>query len=283
MSIAGPTPFIRNPATDIRVMEADADGPVRIMVSAYSAVHGFTETMLDRSDQPALAAALALAAGRVDVLEGLSPGVALPLWGSGLIILPPEQVPAFAPARFAISPDGFTATGFTLIPDCLTPAMVGVLAAYYRGQVDSGAARLSNGGIDRHSLHNDPAGRVVQRVLLPAVEALVGRPVKPSYSYASLYRHGAELPVHTDRSQCKYTLSLLIDHQPVPADGVSPWAIQIHPQSGADPVDCFQSLGGGILFRGQDLSHGRRPLPADEICWTLLVHYVDADSTGSLD
>lgn len=283
MSIVGPTAFIRNPATDIRVMEADADGPVRIMVSTYSAAHGFSETMLDRSDQPALTAALALAAGRVDVLEGLSPGVALPLWGSGLIVLPPEQAPAFAPARFAACPDAFAADSFALLRDCLTPAMVDILAAYYRAQVESGGARLSTGSVDRRHLHNDPAGRVVQRVLLPAVAALVGAPVKPSYSYASLYREGAMLPVHKDRPQCKYTLSLLIDHQPVPTDGISPWAIQVYARPDAEPIDCFPSLGGGILFRGCDLPHGRKPLAADETCWTLLVHYVDADFTGSLD
>ena len=89
------------------------------------------------------------------------------------------------------------------------------------------------------------------------------------------------LPVHTDRPQCKYTLSLLIDHQPAPADGISPWAIQIHVRPGADPVDCFQSLGGGVLFRGCELPHGRQPLAVDETCWTLLAHYVDF--AGSLD
>lgn len=282
--MAAPTAFIRNPATDVRVVETDADGPLCIVVSAYSALKGFTETVLDRAaEEPAFRAALDLAAGREAVLAGLSPDIALALWGSGLIILPPERAAPFAPSRFTASADAFAADGFALLRDCLTPAMVDILAAHYRAQVDRGAARLSQGRVDRRHLHNDPAGRVVQRALVPAVAALVGVPVKPSYSYASLYREGATLPVHTDRPQCKYTLSLLIDHQPVPADGISPWALQVHARPHAEPVDCFQSLGGGILFRGCDLPHGRQPLAADETCWTLLAHYVDADFTGSLD
>ncbi len=283
MNNAPPTAFIRNPAADIRAVATDADGPLRIVVSAYSMLNGFTETMLDRDGEPAFAAALALGAGREDVLNRLSPDMTLPLWGSGLIVLPQEKAPDFAPLRFAASPEGFARDGFTPLADCLTPAMVAILAAHYKTQVDSGAAPLSPGNIDRHHLHNDAAGRVVQRSLLPAVEALVGAPVKPSYSYASLYREGATLPVHTDRQQCEYTLSLLIDHSPLPADGISPWGLQIHPRSGAAPIDCFQSLGGGMLFRGRELPHGRKTLPPDETCWTLLVHYVDADFAGSLD
>lgn len=277
------TSFTRNPATDIRVVATDADGPLRIIISAYSMLSGFRETVLERDGDPAFAAALDLGAGRDDVLDRLSPDIALALWGSGLIVLPPEKMPAFAPSRFGASPDRFAADGFAQLPGCLTPAMTDILAAHYRTQVDSGAAQLSPGNIDRRQLHNDPAGRVVQRSLLPAVEALVGAPIKPSYSYASLYRQGATLPVHTDRQQCEYTLSLLIDHQPLPANGISPWPIQLHTRSGAAPVECFQSLGSGVLFRGRDLPHGRQTLPPDETCWTLLVHYVDADFSGSLD
>lgn len=282
MPQAGPTAFMRNPNVFVRLLEIDAAGPSRIIVSAYSAMRGFMETLLDRSDPSAFAAVLALARGE-DILDRLSPDIALTLWGSGLIILPPERLPAFAAERFAAAPEDFAANHFALVPDCLTPAMVAILAAYYREQVESGAAPLSKSDVDRRSLHNDPAARVVQQALLPAVAALVGAAVKSSYTYASLYREGAVLPVHVDRSQCEYTLSLLIDHQPSPADGISPWAIEIYPQAGAQPIACLQSLGGGILFRGRKLPHGRQPLPAGQSCWTLLLHYVDADFDGPLD
>lgn len=283
VNMAHPMAFIRNPATDVRVVEADAKGARRIVACAWSAMQGFTETALDRDGQPAFTAALDLAAGRDAVLDRLSPAMALALWRMSLIILPPEKPPAFAPDRFTAAADVFAAERFILLHGCLAPAMVGILAAHYGAQLDNGTARLSTGSVDRWSLHNDPAGRVVLRALLPAVAALVGVPVKPSYSYASLYREGAVLPVHTDRPQCEYTLSVLIDHQPMPADGVSPWALRIHAGPDTEPVDCFPRLGGGILFCGRKLPHGRKPLPATETCWTLLLHYVDADFAGPLD
>ncbi|HEV7287634.1 hypothetical protein [Sphingomonas sp.] len=277
-----PIPFIRNPVSDVRVVESDSDGAARIIISAYSVVNGFTEAVLERAGEPAFAAALDIAADQ-GALDRLSPELALALWASGLIVLPAEVAHGFAPARFAAASGDFARDGFALLTDCLTPAIVDILARHYRAAIENGAVGMSDGQVDRWQLHNDPAGRVVQRALLPAVAALVGVPVKPSYCYASLYRQGAVLPVHTDRLQCEYTLSVLIDHHPAPTNGVSPWAIQIYPHPDAEPIDCFQSLGGGILFRGRDLPHGRKQLPADETCWTLLLHYVNADFAGALD
>ncbi len=283
MNATSPTEFIRNPAVDIRVVESDAEGPLRIVASAYSAMRGFTQTALSRNDGPAFAAMLDLAAGRDDVLRRLTPEIGMDLWGSGAIILPPEAVEEFAPQRFAVFGDAFAVDGFVVIEDCLSSRMIRLVTAHYEAQIESGAASLSQGHVDRRQMHNDPAGRVVQRALLPAVEDLVGAPLKPSYSYASLYREGAALPVHTDRPQCQFTLSLLIDHRPAPADGISPWALRIYPRHDAEPLDLFQRIGGGVLFRGRELAHGRPALPTDQTCWTLLAHYVDIDFEGTLD
>lgn len=280
--MSAPTAFLRNPVSDVRVVETDSGGASRIVVSTYSAVKGFTATILERAAGPAFAAAIEIAADQ-SALDRLSPDLVMMLWASGLIVLPPETVSAFPPSRFAASPDDFARDRFVLLADCLTPEMVDVLARHYGKAVENGDVGLADGSVDRWRLHNDPAGRAVQGALLPAVEALVGAPVKPSYCYASLYRQGAILPVHKDREQCEYTLSVLIDHKPAPPNGVSPWAIQVYPRPGAEPIDCFQSLGGGILLRGRDLPHGRKKLSADETCWTLLLHYVDADYAGPLD
>jgi len=283
MNAARPTEFIRNPAVDIRVSEFDADGPVRIVVSAYSALRGFTQTALSRDDGPAFAAMLDLAAGGDGELRRLTPEIGMELWGRGAIVLPPEATAPFAPSRFIASGEAFATDGFVTIENCLSLPMVGLLAAHYKAQIESGAALLEQGKIDRRYMHNDPAGRIVQRALLPAVEALVGAPLKPSYSYASLYREGAALPVHTDRPQCQFTLSLLIDHRPTPADGISPWALRICPRHDPAPLDIFQRIGGGFLFRGRELAHGRQALPIDQTCWTLLAHYVDLEFAGTLD
>ncbi|WP_207620708.1 hypothetical protein, partial [Oharaeibacter diazotrophicus] len=167
------------------------------------------------------------------------------------------------------------------IPACIDRATVDALVGHYRAAVARGAAPVTS-TIDRNAMHDDPAGRVVLRALLPAIEAIAGVPLKPSYSYASLYRPGASMPMHRDRAQCAYTLALAIDHRPTPADGVSPWPLTVDPGDGTPPVDHLLPIGGGVMFRGTRLLHGRGPLAPGETCWTLLLHYVDRDFDGPL-
>ena len=275
-------PFVRNPAVDARV-RGEPGRPAQIDVSAYSAARGFTKASLLRDEHPGFEAALALLADDAAVPAGLTPDAAMALWSVGLIVLPQERAASFAPAAFTTPRDYYAAHGFTLIPDCVTPAMTEALTTHYRARIAAGEMVRGDTQADRYAAHNDPAARVVQRALRPAVERIIGSPIKASYTYASLYCGGTDLPVHLDRPQCRYSISLLIDHQPLSADGVSPWAVQIYPDPEAPPVECFQSLGGGILFRGHEIRHGRARLPDDQACWVMLLHYVDADFGGSLD
>lgn len=274
----GDTQLVCNPVVDIR--RAD-DGP-DLIISSCSAVRGFIASAL-RPGQPGYATALALMNGDVPDPGALSPMDAGPLWASALLILPQEQVPAFAPPSFNLPPEPFRQRGFMEIPFCISPEMVGFLAGHYQAQVGAGTATLQANGPDRHIMNDDPAGRVVLRALLPAVQAMVGTTLRPSYSFASLYRRGASMVMHRDQVRCTYTLSVAIDHQPSPADGIAPWPLTVDPGNGEPLVDCLLPLGGGLLFRGRELRHGRKPLVADQSSWTLLLHYVDSGSEEILD
>jgi hypothetical protein len=79
-------------------------------------------------------------------------------------------------------------------------------------------------------------------------------------------------------------MSLVIDHQPIPADGLSPWPLQFFGEPGGPPLECFQPIGGGALFRGGEVRHGHpTPLPPNEQCWVMLLAYVDSSFDGPLD
>lgn len=269
-----------NPAIDIR-MAFDLAGSANLHVSAYSSVRGFIEGVLTPGEA-GYAETLAIHQERVLETYSLPVHVAGLLWRIGVLALPSERPASFAPEAFAVSPENYAERGFIEIPGCMAPSMLATLETFYRTRVAAGTMNRASRGPDRLVLHNDPAGRILQRALFPAVQALVGTPIKASYTFASLYLGGATLPIHTDRPQCAYTLSLLIDHKPTPADGLSPWALKVQSKDG-QWHDCFQRLGGGLLFQGQELLHGRGPLPADQSCWTLLLHYVDAGFDGALD
>lgn len=279
-----PGAFLRNPLADAAVRMADGE-PVHVDVSAYSLTRGFTKTRLSRGTAPGFEAVLRfLAAPDGDCASlGLSPAEALSLWQAGLVLLPQERAAAF---MLDIAPpprDGYIENGFLPLPPCVTPAALAALVRHYRTGVEKGSLPRGDRQSDRYIAHNDPAGRVVQRALHGIVERIVGSPIKGSYSYASLYCGGAVLPLHTDRPQCRYSVSLLIHQNPFPADGRSDWPVQLFPRPDAPPVECHQPVGGGLLFRGCDIPHARPALASGAECWVMLLHYVDADFDDALD
>jgi len=284
--------YIRNPLVDVVIDRAGGNGgdgePSQIVISSYSSVRGFARDRLSRSvDGTGFEAATRLLATADEAglaTMALSAHETYTLWRSGLIILPQERAEAFGPNRFELPRDEYAAHGFTLIPQCLTPTATAILVAHYRAETAAGRIPLSEPRYGRNYLHNDPAARVVQASIRSAVEQIVGSPIKSSYTWASLYRGGGSLWKHTDRQQCKYTVSVLIDHRPLPTDGRSPWPVRVYAKPDAPAVECFQSIGGGLLFRGCEVPHDRpATLAPDETCWVLLLHYVDADFDGPLD
>ena len=105
--------------------------------------------------------------------------------------------------------------------------------------------------------------------------------MKPTYTYLSAYVKGAELPPHTDRKDCEYTVSFIIEK---PKD--CNWNIYLHtpqqpvkhkgrydmkpPIDECIGVDC--KSGGLMLFQGTDHIHFREPLEGD-FYNIVLLHY----------
>src|SRR5262249_53384975 len=114
----------------------------------------------------------------------------------------------------------------------------------------------------------------------PLMGAVVGRPIKPSYTYTACYESGSELPRHTDREQCEYSISLCIDFEPEP-NGATPWPLYLETPRGVAAV--HQALGDGLLYRGRLLPHYRFRLGPRCRSTSLFLHYVDADFRGSLN
>lgn len=279
-----PSTLLPNPLTDTVVGMVDGE-PAYLDVSAYSLVRGFTSARLSRGAAPGFEAALRLlvAPGSDSASLDLSPAEALSLWQAGLLVLPQERAPDFTLDIAPPPRDGYIENGFLLLPPCVTPAGLAALVQHYRALVEKGDLPRGDQQADRYIAHNDPAGRVVQRALHGIVERIIGSPIKGSYTYASLYCGGATLPLHTDRPQCRYSVSLLIHQHPFPAYGRSDWPVQLFPTPDAPPVECYQSVGGALLFRGCDVPHARPALSSGADCWVMLLHYVDADFDGRLD
>lgn len=157
------------------------------------------------------------------------------------------------------------------VPTLLTAAHVAALARYFRALIDSGRWALGDAQVARRrGWHNEPIAGYFHLQLTDVVRRIAGEPVRPTYCYASAYRGGAALRAHTDRKQCEYTLSLLVDH--CAPSSLARWPLWFQAPSG--PVSVTLDPGDAVLFRGCELPHWRAAAPSDQEQITLLFHYV---------
>jgi len=161
------------------------------------------------------------------------------------------------------------------------PFNLAALRRYYRYAIRRGRLWLGDGQSGRRYVaHNEPVLRYFHHQIAPAVSALVGEPVKPSYVYLASYLSGAELKKHTDREQCEFSVTLCLDFSPEPV-GATSWPLHLETPQGT--VTVYQGLGDGLIYRGTKVPHYRSVLRAGYTSTSIFFHYVPADFTGPLD
>jgi hypothetical protein len=170
--------------------------------------------------------------------------------------------------------------GYVPVTNLLHPFHIGALRRYYRYHTRTGSYPLGDPQVSRrYASYNEPVTRFFHRQLTNAVSGLVGVRLKPSYVYWASYQSGSELPKHTDREQCEYSITLCIDASPEP-HGETPWSIRLDSADG--PVSIHQCIGDGLLYRGRTIPHYRDRLSAALTSTSIFFHYVDVGFSGPL-
>ena len=168
-----------------------------------------------------------------------------------------------------------------IIINVLNKDFLGLLQDYYKTTIKNDTWVLGDKQSNRYKAHNEPMSRFLHYEILPLIEKIVGKSMKPTYTYLSAYIKGAELPPHTDRPDCEYTVSFIVD-KPIGSN----WNIYVHreqqpikhkgryeikpPLEECEAVDC--DAGGLMLFQGTDHIHFREELQEDYYN-ILLLHY----------
>ena len=96
------------------------------------------------------------------------------------------------------------------------------MIAYLDEQVPYLPVGLDTDQFVRRYLHNNPFFMHVHGQLTELASELCGEPLKPSYSFLSMYDQGGICPLHIDRPQCYRTIDYLI-RQSSP----EPWPIYV--------------------------------------------------------
>lgn len=209
-------------------------------------------------------------------LEALSPYMRRQFFEAG--ILRPTD-PAWQP--FAEVPDKLANEDFCVLRGLLNPAQIAGFRHYlrameYEGQLQDGDKMVPN----RLCRHNEALCRWFQHQFYPVIAELTGLDLKPSYCYLAVYHSGAALARHTDREQCAWNLSLVLDMQPA-REAQQAWPIYLETAAGVQEVRL--EMGDGILYRGDRYPHWRPPLAPRHRVAVCFFHFVDAGFEGLLD
>jgi hypothetical protein len=181
---------------------------------------------------------------------------------------------ALAEARAEVGERGY-ATLRSLLPE----PWLGAVQRYYHELTAQGFLAVSDNQSDRYAAHNEPVAQRWHERLLPIVQQAVPEPIAPSYSYLGFYREGAALARHTDREQCKYTVSVTIDARPSPARADA-WPLCLELPDGM-VARALLAPGDALLFRGCEIPHFRERLARGRTSWSVFFHFVPAAFTGS--
>lgn len=151
---------------------------------------------------------------------------------------------------------------------------------YYRNNISKGVFPLGDRQSNRYKAHNEPFSRFLHYETLPLIEKITGKKLKPTYTYLSSYTKDSDLPPHTDREDCEFTVSLLINKD-------KDWPIYAHKikqpkkyngryrdfvpdKSEFLELEC--DVGGLIIFEGTDHIHYRETYKG-YFYDVLLLHY----------
>ncbi|MEQ1492234.1 MAG: hypothetical protein ABL932_16950, partial [Terricaulis sp.] len=118
--------------------------------------------------------------------------------------------------------------------------------------------------------------------LTPAMCALTGRDLLPTYNYFRLYRKGDICRVHSDRDACEHSLSLTLGYAD---DLVWPFEVARDPISAPTQIEDdfgghgFSSIamqpGDAVLYRGVEHRHGRTSPNPNRWSAHMFLHWID--------
>jgi hypothetical protein len=100
---------------------------------------------------------------------------------------------------------------------------------------------------------------------IPTINDIIGEPVLPTYTYARVYKNGADLKKHTDREACEVSITLHLG-------GDKDWDIYFQKPNGEESSLNLKP-GQAVLYPGCVVPHWRNKFEGTEYGQVFL-HYV---------
>jgi hypothetical protein len=180
--------------------------------------------------------------------------------------------------------------GYTALPAYLDRVLCDAVTAQFMGDVAKGRAfprRKESAlvpGVSNELYTNGYSPlRTFHWGMTPAISALVGCALVPSFGYLRIYMRGDICRVHSDRRSCEHSLSLTLS-----LGSDLPWELEIatlptsadrgRPRAdfGGDAYEAFaMGVGDAVLYQGTRFRHGRMTPNPNSGSVHLFLHWVD--------
>ena len=191
--------------------------------------------------------------------------------------------------------EAYRTKGFILIPGLISREVAMGLLARLQGELarqGSGFAQLSQGS----DLLRAPAAEISSNQygpiagflwgMTPAIVAITGEDLLPTYGYLRIYRQGDICRVHGDRLACEHSVSLTLAYS-----DDQPWALEVSPvrtdkpcqraddqfRPGEPTETALMQPGDGVLYQGVHHHHARTTPNPNAWSAHLFLHWVSRE------
>lgn len=175
---------------------------------------------------------------------------------TGHQVFPKDQVEAASKAARLKRVEGrqsLDSHAYVVIRDFIPKDLRRFIDAEYRVLDANGYMRRGDRQVDRaSSAYGLPVSEALLEFCRPAVSKVVGAALLPTHSYSRIYRRGAFLQRHKDRSACEVAVTVCIS-----ARG-KPWPIHLKPD-GRGTTAVVLHPGDALVYKGTQVKHWREP------------------------
>ena len=183
----------------------------------------------------------------------------------------------------------FAENGYAYISNFLDPQSCKDLASeFYRLREEGRAKRQDKQASNSDSFGHEAAFDRILEELTPNMEAIVRRPLLPTYAYGRIYRPNSVLPHHLDRDSCEVSATVTLSFRG------DPWPIYMCEQLSEEETNRYKidkkldrektkctpismQVGDCVVYKGCDIIHGRDEYTQGEEQIQIFLHWVYAD------
>lgn len=165
--------------------------------------------------------------------------------------------------------------GYSEVPELITNDSKRMMKCAYEIIQNGNYLRREKDGFIKTSdgKHGLQISNMLLLYFLEPYSKILGKNLVPTYSYTRTYFKGSNLPRHSDRPACQYSMTLNVG-----SSSQEPWPFWCHSKikDGAKPQEIHNEMYVPIVYMGERVSHWREELQKDHSTH-IFMHYVDGD------